>query len=332
MRARSIAPRLFASLVAAYLSGCEDDPPPAPPPAATPAATPSANGTGPGTTGTGPGQNTRNSNDPPAPPPMPITDQTFSESGMVRDPFRSFARDFVTGLTSTLPDTREVKLPRYSLDDLRLVAVVLGTDSPYAMVIDPSRTGTILRRGMYVGRQEVIHSNVEGGQDYAVHWRVARISPARLRRLADGSLEEVPAELVFERPDPLNPTAQVVERSLALMSTTGGASSAPVISNQGSTAGLLGPGGSAGGSSPGFLPPSLGGLGGGSGGGANGALAATRQSVQQSVGGGSNREPPPQTTTTTVVVQVPPQPAAQAVQPSHEPPPVNITGGGGPLR
>lgn len=248
-------------------------------------------------------------------PPLTVTDNSFVESQQVRDPFRSFAQDLLSVGPGTIVDSRAVILSNYSLDDLRLVAVVLGTDSPYAMVVDPTRRGTILRRGMYVGRQEIIHPTDGNRQDYAVHWRVARVNAARLRRGPDGQLQEVPAEVVFERPDPINPTAPVVERALAL---------APREQTQQSD-------GPAGGVGPGALPPGLGGpapaflpsgLGGGGSPGLTGAAAGTGRPGQPAA---------PQTTT--VIVQAPPQqPTVTAAPFPTTPPPVVVTGGESPLR
>jgi len=245
-------------------------------------------------------------------PPLTVTDNSFVESQQVRDPFRPFAQDIVLN-TSNIIDSRAVILANYSLDDLRLVAVVLGTDSPYAMVVDPTQRGTILRRGMYVGRQEIIHPTDSNRQDYPVHWRVARVNAARLRRGADGQLQDVPAEVVFERHDPINPSAQVVERALAL------APREQTQQNDGNPGGL-GPGSlppGLGGAAPSFLPSSMG------GGAPTGAMGPT--------GTGRPGQAPPQTTT--VIVQAPPQqPTVTAAPFPTTPPPVMVTGGESPLR
>jgi hypothetical protein len=290
--------------LALLAQGCEDDPP-----AAANTATP--------TPPPPPARRNRSrdggTNADASLPPLTVTDNSFVESQQVRDPFRSFAQDILSTNLLAAVDSRAVVLGNYSLDDLRLVAVVLGTDSPYAMVVDPTRRGTILRRGMYVGRQEIIHPTDGNRQDYAVHWRVARVNAARLRRGPDGQLQEVPAEVVFERPDPLNPNAQVVERSLALApreqtQQTDGTTGGPLP-------GVLPPG--LGGPTPSYLPPSLG----GGGGGAGPIGAAGRPSGAQ----------PPQTTT--VIVQAPPaQNTVTAAPFPTTPPPVMVTGGESPLR
>lgn len=285
------------------VAACGDDPPPAPPtppPSTTPATEPAAR------------PRNRNTADGGVIPQMPITDGTFVESGAVRDPFRSYAAEFLNTGVRGIVDTRDVRLANYALDDLRLVAVIVGTDNPYAMVVDPSRAGTILRRGNYVGRQEIIHSNVEGRSDYAVHWRVTRIIGVRFRRMTDGSMQEIPAELVFERPDPLNPTAPPVERVLALASQNGGPSpTTPIPVPSGPPSGTS------------FLPPSMGSSPSGptlTPGGAGGPQS------DQTV---TYITPPPQPAPqpTTVVVQAPPAQPPVVVPPSTSPPPVQVNSG-----
>ena len=291
---RPLALRAVAALCLAAPLGCEDDPAPSntPPPAAAAASD-------------GGVANRRATGDRP-PPQIQINDSTFTEPAS-RDPFRSYARIFIQSPEELSGGSRDVKLGRYSLDDLTLVAIIIGTDSPYAMVKDPSGTGTILRRGMYVGRSEIIHAMNTRGSDYAVNWRVARITPARLRRMPDGQFEEVPAELVFERQNPLDPSVQVVERAISLTAGRAGA--------QTNTQGPVGPIPGVGGPSPTYLPSNLGGAGGGS---ATGAILGTQAAVNQAV------QPAP----TTVVVQVPPQQQNVAPSaPSNAPPPVQIYNG-----
>jgi hypothetical protein len=305
----------WALALALGAAGCEDAP--APPPPAAPAASSTARTGASGPNRRNPqGQN--NQGDAGGPPPIPVTDQSFVESIAVRDPFRRFSNR-IDIITTT--DSRAVVLPRFSLDELRLVAVVLGTDSPYAMVKDPTNAGTILRRGMYVGRQEIIRSNVEGRTDYAVHWRVARISPARLRRAPDGALAEIPAEVVFEREDPLNPNAQVVERAVAMASQGVSSTQAQPPPSVGSALGMPIPG--LGGPAPSFLPSSV----------PSGSPGPARPGTTTTTGGGQNGAP---TTTTTVIVQAPPPAAAPAgptlVPLPSTPPPVVTTGGESPLR
>lgn len=302
MRALLSRAALSCCALSLCLAGCDDDPAPAAPAASASAADAGAS------TRRGPGQ----AGDAGGPPVMPITQQSFMESDAVRDPFRSFATMFVTRASNDENDTRAVVLGRYTLDDLRLVAVVLGTDSPYAMVVDPSHAGTILRRGVLVGRAETVRSPTQDRPDSTVHWRVARIIPVRLRRNPDGSMAEIPAELVFERNDPFNPNAAVVERSLSLTGQGAGAGQGQTLP---SPVGLPLPG--MGQPVPTFLP---GGLPGPSG----------PRTTTTTTSGPQGQ----QTTTQTTVIVQPPQATQTTTQPviPTTPPPVQITGGDSPLR
>lgn len=286
------------------VAGCDDAPPPAPPAPAAPRAAPAANA---------PAQNAGAARDG-GPPPLslPNGESAFIETNGVRDPFRDYIVDLLPPTaTEDVVEERQVILREYGIDDLRLVAVVLGTDSPYAMVTDPSGRGTILRRGMLVGRREVVRNS--DGQDYFVHWRVARVLQARLRRTQDGQLDEHPAELVFERTDPSNRSSQLTERSLALgaMRNDNVATSTTALPSS-----VVIPG--VGNDAPAYLPNSLGGA---------------AQAPAQGPVGSRPAPPPPPTTTTTVVVQAPPAPAPQVreIPPAQTPPAVRVTGGESPL-
>lgn len=300
MRSHHFVTSLLA--LALFAPACEDDPPAAPAAPAAPTTAPAPR------PGNAPGQNAAGTPDG-GPPPLslPNGEQAFVESGTVRDPFRSYVGD-LRPMAVVSQDTNErlVILPNNSIDDLRLVAVVLGTDSPYAMVTDPTGRGTILRRGMYVGRREIVRNS--DGQDYSVHWRVARVLQARLRRTPDGQLDEQPAELVFERTDPSNRSSQLTERSLAL-GARGNESSVPT-STTALPSSVVIPG--VGNAAPAYLPNSLGG----------------RPSAQA-----DSPSPQPPTNTTTVVVQAPPQaqPQVREIPPSQNPPAVRVTGGESPL-
>ncbi len=149
------------------------------------------------------------------PPPLALTEADFTESDRTRDPFRSFAHEFVPQGPVVQVDEHAIKLREYALESLQLVAVILGTDSPYAMVIDSTGRGTIIRRGEYVGRPETV-SGGDGLMPHQVPWRVARIVGSRVSRDENNNLTEVPGEVVFEREDRLNPTGGRAERVLSL--------------------------------------------------------------------------------------------------------------------
>jgi type IV pilus assembly protein PilP len=59
------------------------------------------------------------------------------------------------------------KARRFSLEELRLVAIVTGDDSPRAMLVDPRGKGWVVGRGDHVGRSE--------GSACLAAWRVDRI-------------------------------------------------------------------------------------------------------------------------------------------------------------
>lgn len=146
---------------------------------------------------------------PAAPAAEEPTPAAFHESPTVRDPFR------VTSPVVPPPrtdDDSSTPLGDVAIGELRLLAVVAATDGPVAMVADASGWGTTIRRGMRVGRREVLRDQ---DVDYAVRWRVARINPSHLRRDAEGRLTESAAEVVFEQDDPTGRTIPR-ERTLTL--------------------------------------------------------------------------------------------------------------------
>jgi type IV pilus assembly protein PilP len=65
-----------------------------------------------------------------------------------RDPFRSFFEEFRNEANS--PELTE--LQRFEVDQLKLVAVVTGRATPYAMVEDPSGKGHTVTRGTLIGK------------------------------------------------------------------------------------------------------------------------------------------------------------------------------------
>ncbi|MBI5532294.1 MAG: pilus assembly protein PilP [Deltaproteobacteria bacterium] len=102
-------------------------------------------------------------------------EQDFVETERNRDPFRSFAATF-TGANARLPTKqREVMLDRYSIEELKLVGIITGGAEHRAMLVDPTGKGWIVKRGQFVGKEEVVHSKGGTGADYALNWRVDRI-------------------------------------------------------------------------------------------------------------------------------------------------------------
>lgn len=156
---------------------------PAPPPAPTVTAAPSA-----------------------APPPavakVEFNENDFVESDRTRDPFRAFISVVSPSDTKKVVQKQvAVVLPQYSLDELKLVAIVTGGDYNRAMVIDPHGKGWVLKRGDFVGRPEIVHTGGANGADYQLNWRVEKVR--------DG-------DIVFSREDPAQPGIPPASRVIAL--------------------------------------------------------------------------------------------------------------------
>jgi len=81
-----------------------------------------------------------------------------------RDPFQPPGPSI--GLAPVAPQW-VTKARRFSLDELRLVGIVTGDDSPRAMLVDPRGKGWVVGRGDHVGRPE--------GSACLAAWRVDRI-------------------------------------------------------------------------------------------------------------------------------------------------------------
>lgn len=143
---------------------------------------------------------------PPAllPPPVPrveFAENDFAEGDRNRDPFRTYIALAAPDTKKVTRAQREVILPDYSLDELKLVAIVTGGDYPRAMVVDPGGKGWVIKRGDWIGRPEVVHIGGANGTDYQINWRVDKVR--------DG-------DIVFTREDPAQPGIPPVSRVIAL--------------------------------------------------------------------------------------------------------------------
>jgi type IV pilus assembly protein PilP len=111
---------------------------------------------------------------PPPPKAVEFTENDFAENDHNRDPFRSYASLFVD--KGDRPKTQlAVVLPQYSIDELKLVAIVISGDYPRAMLLDPTGTGWVIKRGDYLGRPDTVHTGGTNGTDYQLNWRVDRV-------------------------------------------------------------------------------------------------------------------------------------------------------------
>lgn len=132
--------------------------------------------------------------------PTSFHDEAFVEAETNRDPFRGFAQIFVARPTRD-PVQREVIMPRTSIDEMRLIAIVSGVANPSAMLVDRDGTGHTVHRGDYLGRPEVVQTGGESDLPITLNWRVDRIRPG---------------EVVITREDPTAPNRPPLTRVLAL--------------------------------------------------------------------------------------------------------------------
>lgn len=132
--------------------------------------------------------------------PLDFRDEAFVEADTNRDPFRGFAQMFVARPTRE-PVQREVIMPRTSIDEMNLIAIVSGVANPSAMLVDRDGTGYTVHRGDYLGRPEVVQTGGEADVPITLNWRVDRIRAG---------------EVVLTRDDPTAPNRPPLTRVIAL--------------------------------------------------------------------------------------------------------------------
>jgi type IV pilus assembly protein PilP len=128
------------------------------------------------------------------------TENDFVESDRNRDPFRSFLVQNQPVNRQAL-NQRKVELAQYSIDELKLVAIVQGGGRPSAMFVDPTGKGTIVYKGTFVCRSEVVHIGGSNGPEYQLNWRIDRIRPG---------------DVVLIREDPAQPAIPPATRVIPL--------------------------------------------------------------------------------------------------------------------
>jgi type IV pilus assembly protein PilP len=182
-------PRLLALSVAALSVACGDKimTSPPPPPARTAVAAPSASALPPQLRG------------------PEYTENDFVESDRNRDPFRVFVTQ-TNAANRQLTNQRKVDLGQYSIDELKLVAIVLGSDQSRAMFVDPTGKGTVVYKGTFICRPEVVHLGGSNGPEYQLNWRVDRIREADVVLIREDPAQ--PAIPPATRVVPLHPEAE----------------------------------------------------------------------------------------------------------------------------
>jgi type IV pilus assembly protein PilP len=133
------------------------------------------------------------------------TENDFVESDRNRDPFRSFLVQNQP-VNRQLLNQRKVELAQYSIDELKLIAIVQGSDKPRAMFVDPTGKGTVVYKGTFICRPEVVHIGGSNGPEYQLNWRVDRIRNADVVLIREDPAQ--PAIPPATRIIPLHPEAE----------------------------------------------------------------------------------------------------------------------------
>jgi type IV pilus assembly protein PilP len=141
---------------------------------------------------------------PPAPKAVEFSENDFAENDHNRDPFRSYASLFIDKGNKVIKNQLPVVLPQYSIDEMKLVAIVMSGDYPRAMLLDPTGTGWVVKRGDYLGRPDTVHTGGTNGADYQLNWRVDRVRDGDIvLSREDRALNAPPATRII----PLHPEA-----------------------------------------------------------------------------------------------------------------------------
>lgn len=104
-----------------------------------------------------------------------LRDDDFVESDRNRDPFRGFAQTpGPKGAPEAVIDPqRPVIMPDTAVEEMKLIAVVLGLSRPKAMLTSPDGIGYVVQRGDYLGKPKVLQAT--GSVPMTLNWRVDRI-------------------------------------------------------------------------------------------------------------------------------------------------------------
>lgn len=166
------------SVIALAAGGCSSKPRPAPAaaPAAPVAAAPAAAAAAAAAT----------------PAPEKKDDWSYSSVGK-RDPFRSFLAELeVAG--GALATRCATPLGKFELEQLKLVAVIVGLEDPVAMVEAPNGTGYAVRRGACMGKNGGVVAAVRSGEVVVTEFAVR----------ADGTKEKTQTVLRLPKEAALN--------------------------------------------------------------------------------------------------------------------------------
>jgi Tfp pilus assembly protein PilP len=129
-----------------------------------------------------------------AEPTKKAEDQSYSYEVMVngaprRDPFNTYFQE-LTGGPDPVDTTKFTELQKIDLDKLKLVAVVVGTATPMAMVEDQSGRGHTLKIGTLVGKRLGQVKHIRRGE-VIVQEEFRDFTGKRIPQLKELKLEEV---------------------------------------------------------------------------------------------------------------------------------------------
>ena len=139
------------------------------------------------------------------------TENDFVESDRNRDPFRSYLEQ-AQPANKEVANQRKVELGQYSIDELKLIAIVHGSDQARAMFLDPSGKGTVVYKGPFICRPDVVHIGGSNGPEYQLNWRVDRIREGDVVLIREDPAQ--PAIPPATRVIPLHPEADKENPSL----------------------------------------------------------------------------------------------------------------------
>lgn len=104
-----------------------------------------------------------------------LKDDDFVESERNRDPFRSYSLTpgASAGAEPMVDPQRPVVMPTTAVEEMKLIAVVLGLPRPKAMLTDGGGVGHVVQRGDYLGKAKLLQAT--GSVPMLLNWRVDRI-------------------------------------------------------------------------------------------------------------------------------------------------------------
>jgi type IV pilus assembly protein PilP len=132
----------------------------------------------------------------PVEPEKKAEDTSYSYEVMVngqmrRDPFKTYYEDLVPE-NPAVDTTKLTELQKIDLDKLKLVAVVVGTATPMAMVEDPTGRGHTLKIGTLIGKRLGQVKHIRRGE-VVVQEEFRDFTGKRIPQLKELKLEEVQA-------------------------------------------------------------------------------------------------------------------------------------------